>query len=128
MSSALSYTSETELPAGTLVRVPLGRREVTGIVWDDADPPAVDGPDIELRPVSEALTALPPLTADWRRLAGFAAAYYQRGVGEVALSVLPPQLRQLTDAQVGRLRHYTERHLAIDNDRSTRSMIPALLG
>jgi hypothetical protein len=35
---------------------------------------------------------------------------------------------RLTDAQVGRLRRYTERHLAIVNDRHTRSPVPAMLG
>jgi hypothetical protein len=35
---------------------------------------------------------------------------------------------RLTDRQVGRLRRYTERHLAIVNDRQTRSAVPALLG
>ncbi len=35
---------------------------------------------------------------------------------------------RLTEAQVGRLRRYTERHLAIVNDRQTRSAVPALLG
>jgi hypothetical protein len=35
---------------------------------------------------------------------------------------------RLSDAQVSRLRHYTERHLAIVNDRSARSAVPALLG
>jgi hypothetical protein len=35
---------------------------------------------------------------------------------------------RLTDAQVARLRRYTERHLAIVNDRATRSTVPALLG
>ena len=35
---------------------------------------------------------------------------------------------RLTEAQVSRLRHYTERHLTIVNDRATRSAVPALLG
>ena len=35
---------------------------------------------------------------------------------------------RLTLAQVGRLRHFTQRHLAIVNDRTTRSAVPALLG
>jgi hypothetical protein len=35
---------------------------------------------------------------------------------------------RLTEGQVGRLRAYTERHLAIVNDRRTRSAVPALLG
>jgi hypothetical protein len=34
---------------------------------------------------------------------------------------------RLTETQVARLRRYTERHLAIVNDRSTRSLVPALL-
>ena len=32
----------------------------------------------------------------------FAAGYYQRGVGELALAVLPPELRKLTGAQIQR--------------------------
>jgi hypothetical protein len=35
---------------------------------------------------------------------------------------------RLTEGQVGRLRAYTERHLAIVNDRQNRSAVPALLG
>ena len=35
---------------------------------------------------------------------------------------------RLTPGQVGRLRRYTERHLAIVNDLRTRSEVPALLG
>jgi uncharacterized protein DUF6390 len=35
---------------------------------------------------------------------------------------------RLTERQVRRLRRYTERHLAIVNDRQTRSPVPALLG
>jgi Family of unknown function (DUF6390) len=35
---------------------------------------------------------------------------------------------RLTEAQVGRLRRFTERHLSIVNDRRTRSAVPSLLG
>jgi hypothetical protein len=35
---------------------------------------------------------------------------------------------RLSEEQVSRLRSYTERHLAIVNDRQTRSAVPALLG
>lgn len=35
---------------------------------------------------------------------------------------------RLTERQVRRLRRFTERHLAIVNDRQTRSVVPALLG
>ncbi|MDQ6679689.1 MAG: primosomal protein N', partial [Pseudomonadota bacterium] len=97
LSAPLSYASEYPLPPGTLVRVPLGRRVVTGLVWNSADTaPAA----LELRSVTEALTALTPLTEPWCRLVDFSAAYYQRSLGEVALSVLPPELRKLGNAQI----------------------------
>jgi primosomal protein N' (replication factor Y) (superfamily II helicase) len=96
----LDYTSEQPLPPGTLLSVPLGRRETPGIVWALAPDGAPAG--IALRPISAALTSLPPLDAAWRALVDFAAGYYQRGVGELALAVLPPELRRLDDAQLGR--------------------------
>ena len=106
LSSLLTYECEQTLAPGTLVRVPLGRREVTGLVWD-ADFAALDAataqaiadglerPAIALKPVVEALSSLPPLPADWRALAEFTARYYQRSLGEVALAVLPPELRKI---------------------------------
>ncbi|MEO7007626.1 MAG: primosomal protein N' [Caldimonas sp.] len=97
LDGPLTYASEPGLAPGTLVRVPFGRREVTGVVWPVERQP--DAP-AELRAVGEALTALPPLALSWCRLVEFAAAYYQRGIGEVALSVLPPELRKLGNAQV----------------------------
>jgi len=36
VAGTLSYLSELALAPGTLVRVPLGRRETLGIVWDAA--------------------------------------------------------------------------------------------
>jgi len=53
-----------------------------------------------LRPVTAVLDALPPLPADWRALVEFAATYYQRSIGELALSVLPPDLRKLDNTQL----------------------------
>jgi primosomal protein N' (replication factor Y) len=114
LEALLHYESEHALAAGTLVRVPLGRREVTGLVW--ATVPGTDGladgltdagalvadatiaAPVVLRPVGEALASLPPLAADWRELVAFTARYYQRSLGEVALAVLPPELRKLDDA------------------------------
>jgi primosomal protein N' (replication factor Y) len=105
----LDYTSEQPLAPGTLLLVPLGKREVPGIVWGagQAGPAAaVPGADaaapLTLRPVTAALTALPPLAASWRGLIDFAALYYQRGVGELALAVLPPELRKLDDTRLAR--------------------------
>ena len=100
LASCLDYESEHTLAPGTLVRVPLGKRDVAGIVWQAGGEWAAAG--TALRPVRQALTALPPLSAAWRQLVGFAAGYYQRGLGELALAVLPPELRRLDAEQLGR--------------------------
>jgi primosomal protein N' (replication factor Y) len=97
LAGPLDYRSDRSLPPGTLLRVPLGTREVAGIAWMPTDAPA---PASELRPVTEALQAMPPFGRPWCDLVAFAAGYYQRGIGEVALSVLPPELRKLGDAQL----------------------------
>ena len=98
LEGALSYASQRPLTPGTLVRVPLGRREVAGIVWSDAtDDP---GTTTEIREITGACDALPPLPLPWRELVGFAAGYYQRGLGEIALSVLPTELRRLDNAAI----------------------------
>jgi primosomal protein N' (replication factor Y) len=102
ISEPLSYLSELPLPAGTLVRVPLGRREVLGVVWDatsDEDPVRTD---FEARPISAELAGLPPLSGAWINLVTFCARYYRRGLGEVALAGLPPQLRDMDVAQLAR--------------------------
>ncbi len=98
----LSYASAHPLEPGTLVRVPLGTREVLGVVWDaPADAPELPR-GAAVRPVAGVLEGLAPLDAAWRRLVAFAARYYQRALGEVALAALPPQLRDLTPAQLAR--------------------------
>jgi primosomal protein N' (replication factor Y) len=99
VGEALSYRSELPLAAGTLVRVPLGRREVCGVVWDA---PAVTDEPAQLKAVGAPLAELPPLSPAWRQLVAFAAGYYQRSLGEVALAALPPQLRALDATQLGR--------------------------
>lgn len=97
LQGTLDYTSERPLSPGTLVRVPLGRREVPGIVWPGE---ASSEPTLALKPIAQVLDALPPLSTRWCELVGFAAAYYQRSVGEMALAVLPPELRKLDNDQL----------------------------
>ncbi len=99
LAGCLDYRSEQPLAPGTLVRVPLGKRDVPGIVWRAAGDAAAG---VALRDVREALEALPPLSAAWRHLVAFAAGYYQRGLGELALAVLPPELRRLDAAALAR--------------------------
>jgi primosomal protein N' (replication factor Y) len=100
----LDYGHDRDLPMGTLVRVPLGRRTVTGVVWVDA---AGASPDSawamdQLKPIHEVLPDLPPLPPAWCQLVKFAAGYYQRSLGEMAMMVLPPELRQLDAVQWAR--------------------------
>jgi primosomal protein N' (replication factor Y) len=106
LGDLLSYASAAELAPGSLVRVPLGRREVLGVVWaaEQATSSAASeaGAPLALREVGAALDALPPLSLAWRDLVGFAARYYQRSLGEVALAALPPQLRDLSAVQLAR--------------------------
>lgn len=94
---ALDYVAAQRLAPGTFVRVPLGKRQVAGIVWDGSPSTVLSG---ELRAVDDVLDAVPLLTDTWRALADFAAAYYQRSVGELAMAVVPPELRKLTNAQL----------------------------
>jgi primosomal protein N' (replication factor Y) len=100
LDDLLEYDSETALPPGTLVRVPLGKRTVPGIVWTAQAESALQ--PHQVRPLTEVLEGLPPLPPAWLSLLTFAAGYYQRHVGELALGVLPPELRRVDDRQLGR--------------------------
>ena len=107
LPAVLSYSSEQFLSAGSLVRVPLGSREVLGIVWDDAD--ASDSvaqkseqPKHTLKSIAGSLGDIAPLNAAWQALIAFTARYYQRALGEVALATLPPQLRELDALQMAK--------------------------
>lgn len=76
---------------GALVLVPFGRREVVGLICDII--PTSDVPAAKLRHVSAICSACAPVSEAWIALAAFAADYYQRGLGEVALPALPQALR-----------------------------------
>ena len=106
ISGALTYLSEQVLAPGTLVRVPLGKRETLGVVWADSahgDSADQQLPDTtKLRNVTGVFTGIAPLSGSWRVLVDFAARYYQRAPGEVALAALPPQLRDLDATQLAR--------------------------
>lgn len=98
----LSYRSDEALPPGTLVRVPLGKRELLGVVWDAPAMPDAIPDGVELRNIAAVLPGIEGLDLPWRRLVSFAAHYYQRSVGEIAVTALPPQLRDMTPEQLAR--------------------------
>lgn len=98
----LSYTHSHPLPPGTLVRVPLGTRQLLGVVWpapQDAAPPPEHA---KLRAIEAVMQGLPALDTTWQRLVSFAARYYQRSVGEIAMAGLPPALRDMTAEQLAK--------------------------
>ncbi|WP_298014545.1 primosomal protein N' [uncultured Castellaniella sp.] len=86
------YSHDAPLAPGVRVRVVFGRRAMVGMVWAVRERPEVAADRV--RPIEAVLDDLPPMPADWLRLAGFAAQYYHRPLGEVLLPALPPPLRR----------------------------------
>ena len=98
----LTYATDSDWVPGQLVRVPFGKREVLGVVWAVHDSAPQTTAAHTIKNIAGALEGVPPLSAHWRQLVQFAAQYYQRAIGEVALAALPPQLRDLTPVQLER--------------------------
>lgn len=88
--------SPGELPGllpGMRVQVPLGRRQVIGVVlgapqWVERD----DG--LRCRPVSVALDEAPLIPVDILELCRWASGYYHHPIGEVLAAALPAALRR----------------------------------
>ena len=91
---------EAEPQVGQLAIVSFGRREVAGLIVGLAD--QTDVPQDKLKDVIAVRSQLSPLSAQWRALCSFAADYYQRPLGEVALPGLPKNLRTLTTTALDR--------------------------
>jgi primosomal protein N' (replication factor Y) (superfamily II helicase) len=89
-----SGSADAALPqVGQLALVPFGRREVVGLIVGVAE--HSDVPLDKLKDVLELRSQLTPLSVAWLALCGFAAEYYQRPLGEVAVPALPKNLRAL---------------------------------
>ncbi|RZI44349.1 primosomal protein N' [Herbaspirillum sp. HC18] len=83
---------DAPVPApGQLALVPFGRRETVGLIVGVSDVTGV--PADKLKDVLAVRTQLAPLTEQWMALCAFAADYYQRPLGEVAVPGLPKNLR-----------------------------------
>lgn len=81
---------EEPLP-GQLVLVPFARREVMALIV--AVKQSTEVPLAKLKDALAVRRQLSPLSERWLALARFAAEYYQRPMGEVALPGLPKNLR-----------------------------------
>ena len=77
-----------DLPAGSIVKVPLGPRTITGIVWESERFPVEEIEAKRLRPVREKLD-IPPLGEPLRRLIEWTADYYLAHPASVSRMVLP---------------------------------------
>ena len=113
--SALSYRVPDGMPpppVGGRVRVPLGRRVVTGCVVPDPDRPDRGDPGsgsvtVELRDLLESLDEDPYLPPDVVDLALWVAEYYACGPGESIAAAMPPLARSASRSGSGGFR--TER-------------------
>ena len=86
--------TEPTLPlpeVGQFALVPFGRREVMGLIVAVKDDSEVDAD--KLRDVIAVRSQLAPVAPEWIALCRFAADYYQRPLGEVALPCVPKNLR-----------------------------------
>lgn len=77
--------------AGQLALVPFGRRKVMGLIVAVLEKTEV--PEEKLRDAIAVRHEIMPLSSRWMDLCRFAAGYYQRPLGEVALPSLPRNLR-----------------------------------
>ena len=85
---------------GHRVRVPFGKRTVTGFVYALDQGPTV----LTLKPIEALLDAEPVLPAVLVELAGFVAAHYQVPLDEVVRAVVPPRVRAVIKRSVKRRR------------------------
>ena len=119
LSGPLSYTSALPLARGSIVKVPLGKREVLGVVYghEEANTQATqDTPAFTYKEIISHTTGLGPLQEEWLQLVEFTSSYYQRSLGEVAIAALPAQLKTLTGDQIQkRVDKWQSKHLASKN-------------
>ncbi len=80
---------------GQLVLVRFGRREIVGLVVEIKNQGDTEVAQDKLKDAIALRSQLLPLSTKWLALCGFAADYYQRPLGEVALPSLPKNLRTL---------------------------------
>jgi primosomal protein N' (replication factor Y) (superfamily II helicase) len=89
-----------EPAVGQLVLVNFSRREVVGLIV--AVRHRTEVPPDKLKDALAVRSQLAPLPTEWLALAQFAADYYQRPLGEVALPGLPKNLRVPTTVALDR--------------------------
>jgi primosomal protein N' (replication factor Y) len=90
----------SEPQVGQLALVPFGRREAVGVIV--AIKQETEVPLDKLKDALAVRSQLSPLSDKWLALARFAADYYHRPLGEVAMPGLPKNLRLSTTVALDR--------------------------
>src|SRR5947209_11293155 len=88
------------IEVGHRVRVPFGKRTVTGFVYALDQGPTV----LELKPIEALVDAEPVLPAVLLELAGFVASHYLVPLDEVIRAIVPPRVRAVVKRTVKRRR------------------------
>lgn len=107
---------------GQFALVPFGRREVMGLIVDIAD--STELPPEKLKVALAVRSQLLPLSAQWMDLCRFAAAYYQRPLGEVAVPGVPKNLRAENPVSLNRALKKIGQHTPVPD--ATPAGVPAL--
>lgn len=113
-------SSESDI--GLRAKVPFGRGFKVGLVVGFMV--SSEQPLEKLKAVVAILRDMPPLSNDWLALCEFCANYYQRPLGEVTASALPPMLRQ---GKLPRMVKSSSRILAGSGNPISCSDVPQLL-
>jgi primosomal protein N' (replication factor Y) len=88
---ALTYSSQEKIAPGALVRVPLQKETVHGVVVDQTVKPR--NIRAQLKDI-EAILPLPPLPAALMQSAAWLQAYYRASIGSVAQTLIPASIPQ----------------------------------
>ncbi|BBB69747.1 primosomal protein N' [Undibacterium sp. YM2] len=80
--------------------MPFGRQEVVGLIMDVVS--ETDVPPAKLRDAIAVRHELPAMNKEWLALCQFAAEYYQRPIGEVAVPALPKNLKAIKTVSLQR--------------------------
>ena len=102
LAQVLTYRSEELLTPGTLVSVPLGKKSLLGVVWHPEETLPEGLSPASILPIHYALVGIAPMPHNWLDLISFTARYYQRSLGEVAITALPAALKTMAPEQLAR--------------------------
>jgi len=116
----LTYSSDAELPAGTLVTIPVGSKDLVGLIIKE-----VDRPEFTTKPISSILYDK-PLPDGLLQLTLWLGSYYQTPLATVLQTVLPSGLtkkrRVITKNDASPLRNRTHILFNVDQKKAIKAI------